>query len=203
MPAFGVLQIRFSIWAATRRSNSLTAMVRFIVEFCPNGKYFIIGSRISEIIMRIGFVRFMVSGMWTRIFIVSGALFDVVSTFLPWSVTADAYLYLPWSPLLAWGWVARALPFTVDFLMVSVVVRVAAAVGWAGVIFHEYVGRRFIWTSAVFVSGLLSFVAVVFFALTGFPFLFGAFLILAGGILKFVGIVVERLVEMCVGAKIS
>lgn len=145
--------------------------------------------------MQVGRVKFILSRVWIPVFPVLGALFDVVSTFLPWSVAVDAYLYLPWSPLLAWGWFARALPLVVGFLRVSVVVRVAAVVGWAGVVLYEYVGRRVLWVAAVFVSGVLSFLAVGLFALTGLRLYLGAYLVLAGGVLKILGIVVEAVMR--------
>lgn len=149
-------------------------------------------------------MKFIFSRVWIRVFLVLGALFDVVSTFLPWSVAVDAYLYLPWSPLLAGGWVVRALPFTVDFLRVSVVVRVAAVVGWAGVVLYEYVGIRVIWGGAVFVSGVLSFLAVGLFALTGLCFYLGAYLVLVGGVLKVTGIVVgEAVMKECLESRKS
>ena len=95
---------------------------------------------------------------------------------------------------MAWGLVALALPSVVGFLRVSVVVRVVAVVGWAGVVLYEYVGRRVLWVGAVFVSGVLSFVAVVLFALTGLRLYLGAYFCVGWGVLKVAGIVVREAV---------
>ena len=145
---------------------------------------FLLGAQVKE-------VRVPLSPRWTRRLIILGALFDVASTLLPWGFSVHAYVFLPWSPL--WGQASYALPFTYPFITISIVIRAAAVIGWAGVILYEYFKGRVVPYGAILVSGALSFVAFLLFAQIPLGLSWGAYLALAGGIFKVSGVLMEKL----------
>ncbi len=103
-------------------------------------------------------------------------------------------MFLPWSPLLNLGQAAFFLPFEIEFIAVSVSVRVAVVAAWTGLVLYEYTKRlRVLPHVLILSSGVLSFSAVAIFAQTGWLFSFGPYLALSGGACKALGVVLERL----------
>lgn len=141
--------------------------------------------------------RFALSPRWISLLIVVGASFDAISTFSPWGSTMRTYMFLPWSPTLGLGQNVLSFPPTLEFTIVSVTIKIAAVLAWIGVVLHEYVERlgrlHLMPYCVIFVSSILSFVAVALFAQTGWLFSFGPYLASFGGICKALGVITEKL----------
>jgi len=134
----------------------------------------------------LGQTRISLSPAWTLRLIICGALLAAISTLLPWGVEQ---LYLPWSLIIGGGTRLQGS----EFLTVSVLIRAATIVGWAGVILYEYIERRILPYVTILTSSILSFTAVAFFATTEIGLSWGAFLGLVGGVLMVLGVVIEKL----------
>ena len=165
-------------------------------------------------------VRFTLSHAWTRGLIVSGALFNMVSSiFLPWGITPSSiYLYLPWSivngtsDLLPPSEFFKIMQVRAQLLTISVLSKATVIVGLAGVVLCWYVGRRMLSRmlsrvlsySVILASSFISFIAVAIFTLTEISLTWGAYLAVVGGVLMVLGVVVEGLeVEVVVEREVS
>ena len=126
------------------------------------------------------------SNMWRFYLIVLGAIFDVVSTLLPWSALRNRYyLFLPWS--VPWGAYSSRLPLSHPIIEVSIAIRVAAGVAWIAILLRDHVKKRSLFHGAILASGFLSFAAVALFALRSYYLSWGWYLALAGGLFKVFG----------------
>ncbi|MFQ6065310.1 MAG: hypothetical protein ACE5L6_07525 [Candidatus Bathyarchaeia archaeon] len=144
----------------------------------------------------------------------------MASLFLPWGIIASSStnVYLPGSIVTG-----EDTPFSIeDFLIimlareqlltVSNLIKAAILVGWAGVVLYWYVERcalplvlkRLASYGVLLASSVLSFVAVVMFALTEIGLSQGAYLALVGGLLVVLGILLKELkVEVIVERGVS
>jgi hypothetical protein len=133
-------------------------------------------------------------------FVVVGCFLDIFSTFLPWSEDFGLQWFLPFSVALPVGWNVSFIESSY-VLAVSVAVRLAAAVGLVGLLFHEY-SRRLLAASALLVSIGLSFGSVIVFSQVGWALYWGAYCVIFGGLLKVAGLISGRM-QIEIGAEVE
>lgn len=164
-------------------------------------------------------ISFTFSRTWTLCLMILGVLFNMLSLFLPWGIltSSSTYVYLL-GPIVNGEGVL--LPEDLFLLMqvrgqlitVGNLIKATIIVGWTGVILDWYVERhvpsglhrRVILYSVLLASSVLSFIAVVMFALTEINLYWGAYLALVGGVLMVLAVVMKELkVEVIVEREMS
>jgi len=129
---------------------------------------------------------------------VVGALFNVLSVFLPWGY-ALADLYLPWSPIINFDSTILIYPETVEFASIVIAARAATIVSWIGIILIEYAEKHAVLSRVVLlVSSFLSFLAVAVFVAIDSNVSWGAYFSLIGGALIVCGVVLNSTLEIAV-----
>jgi hypothetical protein len=128
-----------------------------------------------------------------------GCIFDVLSTFFPWTVSYGKHLFLPFSIPLPFGWDAQFLEDTSFALAINVAIRLAAIVGLGGLVLHVF-RRGILPMLPLFVSIGLSFASIAIFLQLDWSFYLGVHMVLAGGALKIAGLILENF-ELQVASK--
>lgn len=113
-----------------------------------------------------------------------GVLLCLISTFLPWSSYEMFDAYLPWAPLLNLGNIPSHLPGTIEYKAVGVSIRVAACLGWAGVLVYAYRDKRKLMSMIlILLSGIVSVISVILFYMLNMFVSLGFYTALVGGVL--------------------
>jgi len=113
-----------------------------------------------------------------------GVSLCLASTFLPWSSYEMFDAYLPWAPLLSLGNIPSHLPGTIEYKAVGISIRVAACLGWAGVLVYAYRDKLKIMSMILlFLSGIVSVISVISFYMLNTFVSIGFYTALVGGIL--------------------
>jgi len=123
----------------------------------------------------------------------AGCILDVLSTFFPWSVSGQYWLFLPFSVPMPLGWRVQFIGESFAVLVISLSIRLAAILGLAGLILLMYHKNRIFSSVILLISTGLSFASVIVFFQLHWSFYIGAYMVLASGFLKLVSLILENL----------
>lgn len=120
--------------------------------------------------------------------ILAGAVLDLTSIFLPWTLLAATQVYLPLSLPSALTGPPSYFESTNPFLMLGLVVHAATILAWLSVAMHLYVTRRLVAQSMAIASTVLVVSSAAIFIQNGWVLSLGLPVIIVGGVLMLAGI---------------
>jgi len=120
--------------------------------------------------------------------ILAGAVLDLTSIFLPWTLIAATQVYLPLSLPSALIAPPSYFESTGAFLMLGLVVHAATILAWLSVAMHLYVTRRLVAQSMAIASTVLVISSAAIFIQNGWVLSLGLPVIIVGGVLMLAGI---------------
>jgi len=120
--------------------------------------------------------------------ILAGAVLDLTSIFLPWTLIAATQVYLPLSLPSALTGPPSYFESTSAFLMLGLVVHAATILAWLSVAMHLYATRRLVAQSMAIASTVLVASSAAIFIQNGWVLSLGLQVIIVGGLLILAGI---------------